>query len=327
MPRKNKFFTALIVYLIVVVVLVVGASLTKTSSSFVNGKTPFGSSVKEAAMINIEGVITASGGGGGMFGSPGSQGSMALVEEINEYAEDDAIKGIIVRVDSPGGSAAASDEIWNALRKVPEDKYVVVSMGDVAASGGYYVASAGDFIFANPSTLTGSIGVIFDAMEFSGLFEKLGIKPNTIHAGEYKDIGSPTRPMTNAERKMLQDLLNQVHEQFIARIVEGRSEIITEEDIRKYATGMIFTGEQAKEIGLVDEVGGFDDAFKKLEELCGTELELREKPPMSFWEFLMSGGSVSSPLPSIYTDGIIHPLARLASVLYFSPLAANLTVR
>jgi protease IV len=328
MRRKNKFLTALIVYVLVAIVLIMGASLVKTSNSFVDGSPAFGGSVNEAALITIEGIITSSGGGGGMFGGAGSPGSMALVEEIKDDAADDSIKGIIVRVDSPGGSAAASDEIWNALRKAAEVKPVVVSMGDVAASGGYYISTAGDFIYANPSTLTGSIGVIFDVMEYSGLFDKLGIKSNTIHAGEFKDIGSPTRPMTDKERQLLQALLDQVHEQFISRVIQGREGKMSEEEVRKYATGMIFTGEQAKAIHLVDEVGGFEDAFAKLEELCGNKnLELREKPPMTFWDFLMSGGKVSTPVPSMDALGFVHPLARLASILYLSPLAANLTVR
>jgi len=134
--------------------------------------------------------------------------------------------------------------------------------------------------------------------------------------------------MTDTERQMLQTLLDQVHEQFISRVIEGRTGKMSEEDVRKYATGMVFTGEQAKKIGLVDEVGGFEDAFAKLEELCGNiDLKLREKPPMSFFDFLMSGGKVSTPLSSMDASSLIHPLARLASMLYLNPMVANLTVR
>ncbi|MCD6120068.1 signal peptide peptidase SppA [bacterium] len=321
MRSRNKIFQALLVFVIVAAALVTGASLLKSSGSFADGRPRFGSNGSEAALIKINGIITSSGGDSGIFGGASVASSMRLVKDIKEYAEDDSIAGIIVRVDSPGGSAAASDEIWHALRKASDAKPVVISMGDVAASGGYYVSTAGDYLFANPSTLTGSIGVIFDMIEYSGLFEKLGITSNTLHAGEYKDIGSYSRPMTDEERTMLQKLLDQVHEQFIAKVAEGRGMEI--EEVRKLATGMIFTGEQAADNGLVDDLGGFEDAFAKLEELCGEELVMREPPPPSFWDFFSGGFDYSAQL---YNSGPGSPLESLAAKLYLSSLAVRMKI-
>jgi protease-4 len=326
MRQKNRFLNALVIYVIVAAVLITGASLLKNTDSFVDGSPAFGNKGSEAALVTIEGVIMSSGGEPSMFGGMSAASSMRLVKEIKELSDDPSVKGIIVRIDSPGGSAAASDEIWNALMAVPDKIPVVVSMGDVAASGGYYIASAGDFIYANPATLTGSIGVIFDTMDLSGLFDKLGIASNTLHAGEFKDIGSMSRPMTDSERKMMQAMLDQIHEQFIERVAAGRKAAGSKmevDDVRKLATGMIYTGEQAKGNGLVDEIGGFEDAFTKLEDLCHEKLTLREPPPPNFWEMLMRGGISSNIPPVRYTDA----LSAFASMLFLNPLAANLSVR
>lgn len=246
---------------------------------------------------------------------------MAVVREIKDLVDDNSIKGIIIRVNSPGGSAAASDEIWKAIKEATETKKVVVSMGDVAASGAYYISTAADYVVANPSTLTGSIGVIFESMEYSGLLSKVGISATTIKAGKNKDIGNPTRPMTDEEKQMLQGILNQVHEQFIARVAEGRG--LPVEDVRKLATGMVYTGEQAVNNKLVDEVGGFDDAFRKLEDLTGEKLTLREPPVPSFWDYLMNPGS---NLP-LNLPGLADPLARLAAGFYLNQTLAELRVR
>ena len=322
MRQKNRFINALVIYVLVAAMLITGASLLKNTDSYVDGSPAFGSRGAEAGLVTIEGVILASGGDPGMLGGSGGASSMRLVKEIKELSDNPSIKGIIVRIDSPGGSAAASDEIWSALRSVPDDIPVVISMGDVAASGGYYIASAGDCIFANPATLTGSIGVIFNMVDVSGLFEKLGISAVSLHAGEYKDIGSMSRPMTDAEKQMLQTMLNQIHEQFIARVAEGRN--MSDDDVRKLATGMIYTGEQAKANKLVDEVGGFEDAFAELEKRCGGEkLTLREPPPPSFWDMLMRGGVTANVQPAGYIDA----LSAFASMLFLNPLAANLSVR
>lgn len=313
---------ALLIYALVVVALVVVAGMMNKSGTMSGPKVSAFSGAKgaQAALVRIEGVIVSSGGDGGMFGGSSGASSFKVVKDLKKYAEDNSIAGILIRIDSPGGSAAASDEIWNAVIKASAVKPVVVSMGDVAASGGYYVASAADVIYANPSTLTGSIGVIFDMLEMSGLFEKLGIKPNTIHAGEFKDIGSISRPMKDNERVMIQELLDQVHLQFIERVSEGREMDI--EEVKKLATGMIYTGEQAKENGLVDEIGGFEDAFAKLEELTGKELTLREPKMPTFWDFMMGAESGSVNL----LPRMKHPLELVAQTLYLNTLLFGATI-
>jgi protease-4 len=170
-------------------------------------------------------------------------------------------------VNSPGGSAAASHEIYEEVIRVTAEKPVVVSMGDICASGGYYISSPAAYVFANPSTLTGSIGVIWDTFEISGLLEMYGVRSNTLKAGEFKDIGSITRGMKENERAMLQSMLDQVHEQFISAVATGRE--MEAEDVRKLATGMIYTGEKAVELKLVDELGGLEAAKAKARELAG----------------------------------------------------------
>lgn len=316
MHRKPRFLRALVIFLVVCGILVTGTALMRTKGSSALGSSSFGKKA-EAALINIEGIITGSSGDSGPFGGITGASSMRIVQDLKDYTEDDSIKGIIIRIDSPGGSAAASDEIWNAISKATESKPVVVSMGDVAASGGYYVASAATYIYANPSTLTGSIGVIFDLMEFSGLFEKIGIGSNTIIAGKHKDIGSSSRPMTNEERELLQELLDQVHNQFIERVATGRGMDV--EDVREIATGMIYTGERAVELGLVDEVGGFEDAFAELEERTGETLTLREPPEPSFWDFLM-GTELTFPVDLSLLD---LPVSNIAATLYLNTLLAR----
>ena len=307
---------ALLIYALVVAALIAIASMMNANRPVTAASSgQKGARGAQAALVRVEGVIVSSGGDSGMFGGSSGASSYRIVRDLKKYAEDDSIAGIIIRIDSPGGSAAASDEIWNAVYKARMAKPVVVSMGDVAASGGYYVASAAEVIYANPATLTGSIGVIYDSLELSGLFEKLGISSNTIHAGEFKDIGSISRPMTGDERSMIQALLDQVHEQFIERVSEGREMELDE--VKPLATGMIYTGEQAKENGLVDELGGFEDAFAKLEELTGKKLSLREPKMPTFWDFMMGAESgVTSVMPRLRQ----HPLELVAQSLFLNTL-------
>ena len=164
-----------------------------------------------------------------------------IVEELNDYAEDASIKAIVIRIDSPGGGVVASQEIYNAVKNArKEGKKVVVSMGSVAASGGYYVAAAADKIVANPGTLTGSIGVKMEFANIEKLLEKIGVKGMVVKSGEYKDMGSPFRDMTDQEKKLLQGVIDDVHSQFIEAVAEGRK--LPEADVRAIADGRIFTG-------------------------------------------------------------------------------------
>jgi protease-4 len=227
----------------------------------------------KVALVKVEGLLTT---------------SAAVVEELNDYAEDPSIKAIIIRIDSPGGGVVVSQEIYNAVKNAKkEGKKVVVSMGTVAASGGYYVAAAADKIVANPGTLTGSLGVKMEFANIERLLNKIGVKGTVVKAGEYKDIGSPYRDMTVQEKKLLQDVIDDVHSQFIEAVAEGRNLSVPE--VKALADGRIFTGRQALDLKLVDQLGDLSESIKVAGELSGIKgkpkvVEKRKKVP--FLEYL-----------------------------------------
>ncbi len=199
--------------------------------------------------------------------------SRKTVHQIERMRDSDGIRAIVLRVDTPGGGVAASQEIYEAVKSVREsDKPVVVSMGSVAASGGYYVACGADSIIANPGTTTGSIGVIMEIPNFKGLFEKIGVRFNVIKSGKFKDIGSPYRDMTSAEKAQLQQYIDDAYRQFVEVVMENRD--MDEEKVLSLADGRVFTGKQALEIGLVDLLGDYGDAIRIAAEMAG----LKGKP-------------------------------------------------
>jgi len=223
------------------------------------------------ALIRVEGAITAGAAGGGPFGEAAS--AERIVRQLQQAAEKDKVKAILVRINSPGGSAAGSQEIYQEIRRVRDQgKPVFASMGDVAASGGYYVASAAERIFADPGTVTGSIGVISANLELSGLFQKVGIKPQVVKEGEFKDMGSGLRPLTDKERALIQGLLANVYDQFVKAVADGRK--LPEAQVRSLATGQVYTGEQALKLKLVDELGGLGPAVLAI----GRRAGIRGKP-------------------------------------------------
>jgi len=210
----------------------------------------------QIAIIRIEGVIT---------------GSEEITEILNQSSEDDNIKAILLRIDSPGGGVVPSQEIYDAVKKIKlaGKKKVVTSMGTVAASGGYYIAAASNYIMANPGTLTGSLGVIMEMANFEGLLQKVGVESVTIKAGVNKDAGSPFRKMTPEEHLLFQNVLDDVHDQFITAVSEGRSLKI--EKVRQLADGRIFTGRQAQKEGLVDGLGNMEDTIAKTAKMAGIQ--------------------------------------------------------
>ena len=236
-----------------------------------------------------------------------------VVEELNEYSDDPSIKAIVIRIDSPGGGVVVSQEIYNAVTKAKkEGKKVVVSMGSVAASGGYYVAAAADKIVANPGTLTGSIGVIMEFANVEKLLEKIGVKGVVVKAGEYKDMGSPFRDMTPQERKLLQDVIDDVHNQFVKAVAEGRN--LPESDVRAIADGRIFTGQQALALKLVDQMGDLDDSIRLAGSLAGIKgkpkvVEKRTKIP--FFEYLKEESA------SWISDVILRGISRSSVALQY----------
>ena len=203
--------------------------------------------------------------------------SEKTVRDLHRFGEDDAIKAVIVRVDSPGGAVAPSQEIQAEIERIKERKPVVVSMGNLAASGGYYVATAATRIVANPGTITGSIGVIAQLPNVSEIADRIGFQVNTVKSGAAKDVGNPFRPFTESDRAIYQSVIDDVHKQFVGAVVAGRN--LPEEDVRAIADGRVLTGEQAMEAGLVDELGNFQDAVSLAGELGGVEGEPRLVEP------------------------------------------------
>lgn len=185
---------------------------------------------------------------------------------IREFSERKDVKGVIVRIESPGGSVGAAQEILEELRKLRKIKPVVISMGNVAASGGLYVALGGNKILASPGTITGSIGVIIEIPNIEKLLKKIGIESETIKSGPYKDTGSIYRPLTPEEKKYLQEKVNKVYEQFVKAISEERN--IPLEKVKEFADGRFFTGEEALSLGLIDGIGNFWTAVETVKSMA-----------------------------------------------------------
>jgi protease-4 len=230
------------------------------------------------AVIELQGAISA--GSQNYFTTTGI--TPARVRSLLDQAAASAsVKGVVIRINSPGGSVVASDEIYQALLSF--DKPVIISMSDTAASGGYYIACAGDYVIAHPDTLTGSIGVISQFLTFEGLLDKVGVDAVVITTGPRKDIGSPYREMTEEEKELWRGILDQVYDDFVSVIVEARQ--LPEETVRELADGSIYTGRQALELGLVDAVGTRDDAIARAAELGDIAgqprvIELRPQPTL-----------------------------------------------
>lgn len=216
--------------------------------------------------------------------------SKGPVEQIKKFRKDERVKALIIRIDSPGGSTAASQEIHREILRTLPKKKIVVSMGNIAASGGYYIAAAADKIVANPGTLTGSIGVIMQFSNLKELLHKIGVGMEVVKSGSFKDIGSPLRDMKPEERQLLEGVIKNVHGQFIEAVAQGRR--LPKDQVAQIADGRIFSGEQAKTLGLVDELGSFEDAVDLVKKMVGLSGEVKlvqaEKKKFSIWEFLFS---------------------------------------
>jgi len=212
-----------------------------------------------------------------------------VVEKLVKLRKNEKVKAIVLRIDSPGGGVGPAQEIFAEVKKARKEKKVLVSMGSVAASGGYYIACGADKILANPGSITGSIGVIVESLNVEELLRKLGLRSMVVKSGKHKDLGSPLRPMTTEERKLLQGVIDSVHEQFIRAVAEGRK--LPVEKVRELADGRIFSGEQAQELGLVDELGNLEDTLAMAATLAGIrgepEIIYPEKKRFSLLDFLL----------------------------------------
>ncbi len=245
--------------------------------------------------------------------------SRHITRQLAEFAKDRGIRAVLLRIDSPGGAVGPTQEIYREIRKTAQEKNVVVSLGSVAASGGYYIAAAADKIVANPGTITGSIGVLMHFVRLEDLLEKLGIRMNVLKSGEFKDIGSPHREMTDRERELLMAMIEEIKGQFIAAVAEGRR--MSLEEVRDIADGRIMSGAKAKELGLVDRLGNFEDAVKLAEQLAGVKDEATLVYPRKlrpgFWDtfFEASARALRRAVPATghlleyRWDGIPDPAA------------------
>jgi len=214
---------------------------------------------KRIALIEVRGVIFD---------------AKPIVRQLKKYAEDRSVPAVVLRMESPGGGVAASQEIYREIMRVREQgKKVVASMGSVAASGGYYIAAAADTIVANLGSITGSIGVIVQVPNTGELFRKIGVDLQVVKSGEYKDMGSPMREMTERERAMFQGVVDDVYEQFVEAIVARRG--LSKEEVLRIADGRVFTGRRALMYGLVDVLGTYEDAVDVAAEMVG----LKKPPP------------------------------------------------
>jgi protease-4 len=240
-------------FIIFFAVLMLIAVIVSLIFALLHKNLPIGDKV---ALVRIEGPIID---------------SKETIDTLKDYVKDISVKAIVLRIDSPGGAVAPSQEIYEEVRKAVAKKTIVVSMGSVAASGGYYIAAPATKIMANPGTLTGSIGVIMEIPNMEGLMNKIGVKSEVIKSGRHKDIASVFRRINPEEREILQSVLDNVHDQFINAVAEGRK--MLREDVQKIADGRVYTGEQALKVGLVDELGNLEDAVKAAAKLAGVKGE------------------------------------------------------
>lgn len=268
--HRRSFGRKLFLFLTTIFLLFVVFSLMK--KLFSDGAID---SDNQIALVEVSGMITD---------------SRETVHQLETYRRDNNVKGIILRIDSPGGAVGPSQEIYEAVANIRKDgkKKIVASLGSVAASGGYYIASATDHIFANPGTLTGSIGVIMAFSNIEELIGKIGVRPEVIKSGAFKDAGSPVRPISKEERTLLQQLVDDVHEQFIEDVAKGRN--LPPGDVKLLADGRVYTGRQAFNLKMVDQLGGLQDAIDHLAQqagIIGLPQIVEEKEEIPFLDWLL----------------------------------------
>lgn len=271
--KKQALATSLLLLAVLVVLFLV---FVAGLDYFVGGGEGISGSGDKIAIVEIRGTILS---------------SENIIDQLKKYAKDPTVKAIILRVDSPGGAVAPSQEIYSEILRVRKaGKKVVASMGSVAASGGYYVSVAADRIYADPGTITGSIGVIFEFADMGELMKKVGVKAEVVKSGPFKDIGSPVRPLREDERNLLQGVVDDVYDQFVEAVSKGRK--IPVERVKELADGRIFSGRQAKALGLVDRLGGLQDAIEgtaRMVNISGKPRIVRESQDRG-WIYRLLGG-------------------------------------
>jgi len=258
--NSARWFWGILISLIFIGLIFAGISLIffakiiSTSDRYYQ-ETEGGSGKGKVALVNLDYTIIS---------------SESIVRQFKKYGEDKSIKAIILRVNTPGGGVAASQEMYEAIRRVRDaGKPVIVSISSLGASGGYYAACGGSIIVADPGSLVGSIGVIINLMNFQGLAEKIGVKETIIKSGELKDAGNPLRELNEKDREYFQDIVDDSYQQFLEVVSASRK--MDKEKLKEYANGRVFTGRQAKEIGLIDSLGTLEDAVKIAANMAGIE--------------------------------------------------------
>lgn len=300
-PRKSRvgtfFFGAFSGCALVVIALIALFVFIAVASND-EGEMTFGTD--KVAIVPIEGEIVD---------------ARESLELLHKYANNATIKAIVVRINSPGGAIAPSQEIYSAIRRLRKEtgKPIVASLDSVAASGGFYIASACDPIVANPGSITGSIGVILQWFDVKDLLQWAKVKPETITSGALKDAGSPYRQMTDAERAYFQSVVTQLHSQFVRDVAAGRDGKMKLEEVQRIADGRIFTGEQALELKLIDELGTIDDAVRKAGAMAGIEGE-----PTKVWPRRREPGFFDLLSGSSDAEGLLERVAarRIPRFLY-----------
>jgi protease-4 len=268
--RKRPIWVGFFIFLAIVGVtfaVILGLSVLLGKKDYLGAE--------KIAIVRVEGVIF---------------NSKEIISQLKKYQSNPTVKAIVLRVNSPGGGVGPAQEIHELIRQIArkKEKKILVSMGSVAASGGYYIACPAEKIVANPGTITGSIGVIMEFPNIQELFKKVGLDTVVVKSGKFKDIGSPIRTMSEEEKRLLQGMIDDVYTQFVRAVAEGRN--LPVERVRKLADGRIFSGKQAKEFGLVDELGGLEHTVQLAAKLTGLEkkafIRLEEKERFNLSELL-----------------------------------------
>ncbi|HMS33948.1 MAG TPA: signal peptide peptidase SppA [Ignavibacteria bacterium] len=283
-PRSEKsnsgrWFWGIFISLLAVAVIFLGISflyLAKITSKGDRYYEQTGSGSGKVAVVNLDFTILS---------------SESIVRQFIKFGDDKSIKAIILKVNTPGGGVAASQEMYEIIKRTRDKgKPVIVSISSLGASGGYYAACGGSIIVADPGSLVGSIGVIMNLMNFKDLAEKIGITENIIKSGELKDAGNPFRELNEKDKEYFQDIVNDSYDQFLDVVSMERK--MDKEKLKEYANGRVFTGRQAKDIGLIDSLGTFEDAVRIAGRMAGIEGEpslVREKERLSLAERILDG--------------------------------------
>ena len=270
---KKAIIIAILIFFAVAVLFAVSIKIAK---SLIGGADTSLSSKEGVGLVEVKGMILD---------------SKDTIRQLRHFLKQEGIKAVVLRVDSPGGIVAPSQEIFEEVRKFAAKKKIIVSMGSLAASGGYYISAPATMIYANPGTITASIGVILKLSNIEALMDKIGIKSYTLKTGKYKDSGSPLREFSPEDRAMLQSVIDNTHEQFIRAVAEGRKLPI--EEVRKIADGRILSGEQAKGLKLVDRLGTLQDAIEEAGKQAGIkgepEVILPPKKKLNYFDILADG--------------------------------------